>query len=232
MDISSGKRSDLLKLLYDNKYFIVPYIVFTACILVLMGIYSNASLFLYINRCHSNFADILFLNFTNLGDGVVAFVLVVVLLWVSFRESLTFLLITVLITIVVNILKDHIFPELNRPVAYFGTSEILHLVPGYDPPMLSTFPSGHTATAFSAYLYLSILSRRLITKFSLFLVAFFVGYSRIYLSAHFPADVVAGASIAVLITILCYYLSRRINNSWIDKKLVFRPKIFVRQQTI
>ena len=133
------------------------------------------------------------------------------------------------IAIIVNILKDHIFPELNRPVAYFGTSEILHLIPGYDPPTLSTFPSGHTATAFSVGLYISILIKNRYLKLVLFLVAFLVGYSRMYISAHFPADVVTGALIGVLITLICYYLMGLIKSSWMDKKIGYRTDVLVKQ---
>jgi membrane-associated phospholipid phosphatase len=128
------------------------------------------------------------------------------------------------------ILKDHVFPELNRPVAYFGTTQYLHLVAGYKPPILSTFPSGHTATAFSIGLYLSILSKQNLTKYILFIVAFFVGYSRMYLSAHFPADVVGGATLGVIITLLCYYLSLNRYGAWGDKKIQYKPNFFSRGQ--
>ena len=232
MDLNFSKTSLIGKLVGDNRNFIIPFVLFTVLFFTLLGIYGNARLFLKVNSHYSGFADFLFLYLTNLGDGIIAALFIVVLLWISFRDALTFLIITLLITVIVNILKDHIFPELNRPVAYFGTSEILHLISGYNPPTLSTFPSGHTATAFSVGLYWSILLRNRILKLLLFFMAFSVGYSRMYISAHFPADVVAGALIGVLITLFCYYLSRLVKSSWIDQKIRYIPKIFVRQQTV
>jgi membrane-associated phospholipid phosphatase len=231
MNSNSSKTSDMHKLICDNKDFIIPFIVYMAFICVPLGIMGNDALFLYLNNYNSKFADFIFLNITNMGDAIVAVILIIVLLLVSFRESLTFLTITLLLAIVVTVLKDYIFPELDRPVAYFGPSKVLRLVAGYHPPMLSTFPSGHTATAFSVGLYLAILSKNRFIKLSLFFIASIVSYSRIYLSAHFPADLAVGASLAVLITILCYYLSRRVKNSWIDRKIVFKEKIFVIDQT-
>jgi len=215
-----------------NRHFFVPLLLFTALFFTLLGIYGNAKFFLFVNRHYSNFADFFFVYLTNLGDGIIAALLIILLLWISFRDALTFLIITLLITIIVNLLKDHIFPELNRPVAYFGSSEILHLIPGYTPPELSTFPSGHTATAFSVGLYISMLIRNRYLKLLLFVMAFLVGYSRMYISAHFPADVVAGALIGVFTTLICYYLSSLVKSSWVDQRIKYIPRIFVKQQTL
>ena len=232
MDLRIRKAPGIYPIIWDNKYFIVPFILSISIVSALLGIYGNERLFLHINGYHSKFADFFFLISTNLGDGIFAFILVVILLWVSFRDALTFLAITILITIAVTILKNVFFPEFYRPVAYFEYTEVVRLVTGYDPPMYCTFPSGHSATAFSVYLYLSILSKNQIVKFILFIIALLVAYSRIYLSAHFPVDVVVGAAIAVSITILCYYLGQQLKSKRLDKKIVFRPKIFVRQLPI
>jgi membrane-associated phospholipid phosphatase len=138
----------------ENRIFIFPFLLFATLFLILIGKHGNHQLFLYVNSHHSSAFDFIFLYWTNLGDGIIAALLILILLWVSYREALTFLVITLLITILVNLFKDYIYPELNRPVAFFGTAQFLHLIPGYKPPMLSTFPSGHTATAFSVGLYL------------------------------------------------------------------------------
>ncbi len=232
MDLNFSKTSFLGKVIWENRNFFIPYLLFSFLFLILLGIYGNAQLFLHVNKHYSGFADFLFYYWTNLGDGIIAALLILVLLWISFREALTFLIITLLITIIVNIFKDHIYPEMNRPVSYFGTSQLLHLVPGYNPPILSTFPSGHTATAFSVGLYLSIIINNKFAKFILFLIAFFVGYSRMYLSAHFPADVVVGAFIGILITLVCYFPGRLVKSAWMDKRIKYRPRFFARQQTV
>ena len=213
----------------ENRIFILPFLLFATLFLILIGIHGNHQLFLYVNSYHSPAFDFIFFYWTNLGDGIIAALLILILLWVSYREALTFLVITLLITILVHLFKDYLYPELNRPVAFFGTSQFLHLVPGYEPPMLSTFPSGHTATAFSVGLYLCFVIKNQFAKFGLFLIAFFVGYSRMYLSAHFPADVVAGASLGVVLTLICYTFSRNIGSSRLDKKIEYIPQLFIRR---
>lgn len=226
MILKSSKTAPIGQTIAANRSFLLPYVLFCLLFLSLILKYSNSTFFLFVNGLNSEILDTLFYYFTFLGDGALAAILIIGLLWVSYRDALTFLIITILITVIVSILKDHVFPELNRPVAYFGTTQYLHLVAGYKPPILSTFPSGHTATAFSIGLYLSILSKQNLTKYILFIVAFFVGYSRMYLSAHFPADVVGGATLGVITTLLCYYLSLNLYGAWGDKKIQYKPNFF------
>ena len=221
MRLKLKRTVDIQQIVWDNRYFIVPSFILFILILAVVGFHGNDRLFLEINRLHSSVADFLFLDLTDLGNGVMAFVLVLILLLVSYRESLTFLSLTLILTFLVRLLKKVIFPGFIRPVLYFGSSS-LHLIPGYNPPLLHTFPSGHTVTAFSACLFLSFLISKKIWKIFLFLVAIFIGYSRVYVSAHFPFDVVSGAFIAVVITTLVYYFSRQIHNDWIDKKIQIR----------
>jgi len=222
---SSSKTSGIFKVIRDNKFFIIPFLLLSTYLLFLIGIQGSAGLFLNINSYSSDFTDHFFYYITNLGDGFTPYILVIVLLFVSFRESLTFLTATSIISILVTLLKRYYFPEFNRPVTYFEFTEVVRHVPAYNPPLLFSFPSGHTATAFSVFLYLSILSKKQYLKFILFCIAALVSFSRVYLSAHFPLDVLVGSYIAVSITIPVYYFSRRINKTWIDKKIEFRPKI-------
>ena len=232
MERNFYQKSILGRIIYGNTNFIIPYLIFSLFFLILIGIYGNSCLFLLVNGNHSKFVDPLFLYMTNLGDGIVAFLLILSLLRVSFRDAITFLIITLVITIIVSLLKDHIFPELVRPVPYFGTTKLLHLVPGYRPPSLGSFPSGHTATIFSVCLYLSFYSKTSVVKLVLFLIAFLVGYSRIYLSAHFPADVIAGAFVGVSVTLLCYCFRGQLKNPWLDNNFVFTNRLFMKQSTL
>lgn len=218
MRLEKERTLGILQVVRENRFFIIPFLIFFSLILAATGILGNDRLFLDVNHFHSSFADHFFVGITNMGNGLMAFILVLILLLVSYREALTFLSVTLLLTLIVDLLKRVLFPEFIRPALYFGSSS-LHLVSGYHPPMLHTFPSGHAVTAFSACLFLSFLVRQKMVKFALFLVALMIGYSRIYVSAHFPFDVVFGSFLAVVVTTLVFYLSRKISNNWIDKRI-------------
>jgi membrane-associated phospholipid phosphatase len=181
MNKNSSGTSVIHNLIQDNKEFIIPFVVVAVITLVLLGIFGNHSLFLSINRNYSESADYFFLLITNLGDAILAVILIIVLLWISAREALTLLIITLLLAIIVTVLKNYVFPDLDRPAEYFRYSKTLRLVAGYSPPGLCTFPSGHAATIFSVCLYLSFLIKKRFIKFILFLIALIVSYSRIYL---------------------------------------------------
>ncbi|MBV5314741.1 MAG: phosphatase PAP2 family protein [Prolixibacteraceae bacterium] len=221
----------MVDILKQNRYFLLPFLVILIVSIALLVFRGNTVAFLFINKHHSLFADFWFLSFTKLGEGVITLLVIFILLWVSIREAFTLLVITLLVTIITALLKKIFFVEYDRPLIFLG-EQMIRLVPGYYPPKLHTFPSGHTATAFSVYLYISFLVRHRGLKFGLFLVAFTVGYSRIYISAHFPADVIAGSLIAVVITILTYLFCRKLKASWIDRKIVFNPfKVLIRLTT-
>jgi membrane-associated phospholipid phosphatase len=62
-------------------------------------------------------------------------------------------------------------------------------------PRSSSFPSGHTASAFAFATAAGAAIPRLRPK--LLALAGLVGYSRVHTGVHYPADVVAGAAIGV-----------------------------------
>lgn len=67
-----------------------------------------------------------------------------------------------------------------------------------------SFPSGHSATAFAgAWLFSRHLPR---AKAIFYGIASLVAFSRIYLGAHYPGDVVAGSTLGALFAWLCTWL--------------------------
>jgi len=69
---------------------------------------------------------------------------------------------------------------------------------------LHGFVSSHAANVFGIAMLLSLLLKDRSTLIQLFMWATIVGYSRIYLGVHYPADVFGGAAFGTLIGFLCY----------------------------
>lgn len=63
-----------------------------------------------------------------------------------------------------------------------------------------SFPSGHATNIFAAMAFLTTRYRRYFPVF--FAVALVVGYSRVYVGVHYPADVLAGALLGSALAVL------------------------------
>ncbi len=107
-----------------------------------------------------------------------------------------------------------------------------YFVPGYNVKLLRlidssadpmdiaaqgySFPSGHSANAATLYGSLAVHEKK--RKWLWVLVAvipLLVGFSRVFVGAHFPTDVLAGWVLGALIVFLVPWLRRVIKNRWI-----------------
>lgn len=189
--------------------------VFTVAtvVLLLLGIaahfiWNKDQLFLGLNNQHSDFADLLLKYFTYVGDGAFMAALGVIL-WLIGKRKLGLLLI--ICFIVSGLLAQGIkrLEQRPRPGLYFKHPELIHKV---DDKLLkgnNSFPSGHTTTAFATFSLLAFSTRNRLAQFFFFFVAVAVGYSRIYLGAHFPEDVLAGAALGFLSSYFLCWLFRK-----------------------
>ena len=82
-----------------------------------------------------------------------------------------------------------------------------------------SFYSAHASTSMAIVVYLSLLIRKQVKYFAIFLIvwALFVGYSRIYIGVHFPFDVLFGFSIGTLIGVFIYKLLKVFYKKVLDK---------------
>ena len=98
----------------------------------------------------------------------------------------------------------------NRPRPEYVTQ--LHYVDSH------SFPSGHALLAAVVYLTLGALIARLLPKRrqKIYVLAvavlftFLVGTSRVYLGVHYPSDVLAGWTVGLLWSILCWLVARHL----------------------
>ena len=76
------------------------------------------------------------------------------------------------------------------------------------PPGSDSFPSGHAAEAFAAATVLAALHPRL--RVPAFVLAALVALSRVYLGVHYPADVIVGAALGLVLGAVVVSIARRI----------------------
>lgn len=115
----------------------------------------------------------------------------------------------------------------RRPRPYQAhPSELRCLQPVRDP----SFPSGHTSLCFATATTLTLMYPRWYVMVPAYLWAAGVGYSRMYIGAHYPTDVVAGAILgtacAVLTHVARQHLARQHETYWPMGDVVTVPLVF------
>lgn len=187
----------------------------------------KGSLHLALSSCHTPFWDRFFLFYTELGGHYLPYLIPLLLLY-SYRLFGAATLSQAVALIAIYPIK-RIF-SMPRPLIWFeqqGMSDLLYRVEGLKLHSSNSFPSGHTFAAFALLFLLCLYTSNRWLKLLYLVLAVGVGYSRIYLSQHFLADVVAGSLIGVLAATLCYYTSIKWSAPWLDNS-IFR--IFKRPQ--
>lgn len=101
----------------------------------------------------------------------------------------------ILIVRVLKTVLGHARPDLTQDgaavVDWIGTS--------FDPHF-NSFPSGHTADVFTGAVFAMIAVRSWTVRIAALLFALFMGFTRVAVAAHYPADVTASVIVAGLVS--------------------------------
>lgn len=170
--------------------------VLALLVAVFVLIYGKENSFLVINKYNSPEFDYFFRYLTYLGDGLIWIPLFVYAL--IFRRDFFLAVLTGLIicTLLSQGLKRFVFEDSYRPIVLLA--EKVRTIPGYYINRAHSFPSGHTSTAFTLALLGAFLVKRNFWTYFFPVIAFFVGYSRVYLAQHFVIDVLAAMYIGII----------------------------------
>jgi membrane-associated phospholipid phosphatase len=173
--------------------------------------------FLLLNANGGSTADYFFMIFTYGGDGLLWIPVLLITLFILKRKDVLPLLISdfALSTILTQVVKNIVMPGAPRPAKVITDSLLIHVVKGVEVYKSSSFPSGHTGTAFCFYLLFCLLINKKWWFFVGLIYALLVGYSRVYLAQHFPLDVAAGIIVATISTLAAL----RIQEYWWERKL-------------
>lgn len=175
----------------------------------------DLSVFQWIQSIQNPFLDTLMVGITTLGvAGSIFIVLGFVLLFTKkYRKAGLAVLIALIVMLVFNDLFLKEFFARTRPFNLFESNPEKYAIWGTEyvypnlvyKPSSYSFPSGHCASAFAAAIALLWHDRKLGIPTTIF--AAVMGFSRIYVQAHYCTDVIGGvitgticAFIAVIIT--------------------------------
>ncbi len=102
----------------------------------------------------------------------------------------------------ISVIQYAIRYYVDRPRPFIGHDVIVRLpYLAHTPPMDPSFPSGTTMIAFMIATIASCEIKNIRKyKFVLYCAACLVGFSRIYLGAHYPSDVIVGAMLGYGVT--------------------------------
>lgn len=164
---------------------------------VFVAIFGKNDSFLMINGRYSVQADYFFNCVTFLGEWLLWVPLFLYGIFYKRDFFLAVLLALLVCTLLTHLGKRVIFEGEPRPLrALQDAARAVPLLKHNN--YVNSFPSGHTSTAFTTALLLAYVVRWKAARFLFPLLAFLVGYSRVYLAQHFVTDVLAGMLVGIV----------------------------------
>jgi membrane-associated phospholipid phosphatase len=179
----------------SSKGYFIGLSAFFCMGIFLLSFYGKGASFKALNSYHPGPLNEFFINFTFMGDGIFALCLSALYLFYYKRkqQGLALLYAFLFSGIVVQIIKNLI--SAPRPRLFFEAGQYLQFIDGVSLANNSSFPSGHTTTAFAIATVMILLIKDTKWHWPILGAAILVGYSRIYLAQHFLLDVMIGAAI-------------------------------------
>lgn len=217
-----------------NRYSLEPlrkypcifayWIPFFVC-LIYLSVFTKTQGFVIINHAHTAFFDMFFKALTFLGDGISALLIVMFLVTINRKRLAGSLLISFLVSGLLSCIFKTMFHS-PRPHSYFGTESLVRSVPGVVVHGSNSFPSGHTITAFAMFALLALAAKHKWQTYLFLFTAWLIGYSRVYLGQHFPADICAGSFVGTFTAVVCYNLH---NNTIMWRRFKITCRQFVKK---
>jgi membrane-associated phospholipid phosphatase len=195
--------------LRNNGWLLLLYACALSTALYFIFNYPKTTIHLYLNQfVKGGWLDDLFYFITYLGDGRLAGLALILILFYNIRLGIAVAGSFLTASLFSNSLKYLFFDDVNRPFFIFQFIQVekLKYVEGVDLHIHNSFPSGHATQAFAILMLLAFVSSKNGMKLLFLALALLTAYSRVYLSQHWLQDVTAGSFIGTLFSCLWYYL--------------------------
>lgn len=201
-----------MEVLRHNRPFFLWYLAFLLLGMSLLQVMSHTELFITLNAIHTPVLDALFAGITTLGLPYFSIFLLGVCDKYGFNinklSAAYYILGGLILLFSIFMLKEWF--HMPRPQNFPDVQKYYKHVAGTPVLLNNSFPSGHTATIFfTVTSYLMINKYSPLIQFGFLMLAVSVGYSRIYVGAHFLEDVLAGSYLGMMIPVILYSLFYR-----------------------
>lgn len=200
-----------IKSVKENKIPLTTYFIVVIIGIILLSLDQKIPLQIKTNNLASDSLDSIFLLITKLAEGWVTVPILIYFLIKDWKKALFIGICYAVTAIIAALLKNYTFGYNHRPFATtaLNTIETYHWIKDYKMPTSLSFPSGHTTTAFSFAIVLSLLNKNKSWSFIFIFIACLIGFSRTILSFHFLLDVVAGAIIGGITSFILFVILKK-----------------------
>jgi len=167
-------------------------------------------LFFIQNNLHFKVIDKIMILFTTMGNMGLIWIFISILLLIN-KKTRNIGIVSFLALFLSTILGEGVLKHIiQRPRPFVDFQSFHLLVP---KPTSYSFPSGHTASSFSAAY---VLGKKL-KNFSLifWLIAILIAFSRLYLFLHYPSDIIGG----IILGLICGKIALYLYEQCIEDKL-------------
>jgi len=175
--------------------------------------------FLWLNGQHAPFFDWLMYTVSGRAEWIPLYILILAFLIKKYRWKSLWVILAIVILVTLtdqlgNLLKHSV--KRLRPCRDPEISHLVHLVRNYCGGAYG-FISAHAANSFALATFVSLIYRNKWITLGMFIWAVLISYSRIYLGAHYPGDVISGALAGSLLAWTIHWITFRLMNRYYSK---------------
>lgn len=162
--------------------------------------FDDAILLYIYEHLHTPFLDKLMIFFTTLGNSGFIWIALTFIFLLNKNTRKIGIMLTFSLFLELFLCDGLLKNLIQRPRPFTRFEDINMLIP---PPRSYSFPSGHTASSFTAafVIFHSLRKAGILTL----ILASLIAFSRIYLFCHYPTDVLAGIVLATIVASFTIY---------------------------